>query len=208
MIVQVAHRVCGVNMHGLVNCAIQRFVSDAYGPDTWLDVAREAELDFVGFEAMLTYDPAITPRVLDAVANILRRPRADVMEDIGTYLVSHPNTEALRRLLRFGGVDFVDFLHSLDDLPDRARWAVADLELPQLELTETAPGEFCLRCDATIAGFGRVMMGILRSMADDYGTLAVLEFDGSGAGEERISISLVETDFSEGRTFQLGVQSA
>ncbi|MEM8539178.1 MAG: heme NO-binding domain-containing protein [Pseudomonadota bacterium] len=195
-------------MHGLVNCAIQRFVQDAYGPEIWQQVARQADLPFPEFEAMLTYDDALTPRVLDAVASCLDRPRVDVMEDIGTYLVSHSNTEALRRLLRFGGVDFVDFLHSLDDLPERARLAVPDLVLPDLELYETGINEFRLQCQALVAGFGHVMIGVLRSLADDYGVLALLDLERTDGVSETITIHLIETDFSAGRSFELGAQSA
>jgi hypothetical protein len=194
-------------MHGLINRAIQCFVTDSYGADKWVEATRLADLNFVEFEAMLIYDDDITPRVLDAVSKVLARPREDVMEDIGTYLVSHPNVEALRRLLRFGGVTFVEFLHSLDDLPDRARLAVSDLRLPRIELRDHAPAHFSLVCDSPLAGYGHVMMGILRAMADDYGVLALLEHQGSGRGVETISISLIETEFAEGRVFDLGARA-
>ena len=191
-------------MHGLINRAIQCFVSDTYGQEKWLESVQLAELDTVEFEAMLVYPDDVTPRILDAIAEVLDRSRADVMEDIGTYLVSHPTVEALRRLLRFGGVTFVEFLHSLDDLPDRARLAVADLNLPRTELREHGGGRFSLICDCPIAGYGHVMMGILRAMADDYGALAVLDHQGGGRGTEIISISLIETEFAAGRVFTLG----
>lgn len=194
-------------MHGLINRAIQCFVTDSYGADKWVEATRLADLSFVEFEAMLIYDDDITPRVLDAVSKVLARPREDVMEDIGTYLVSHPNVEALRRLLRFGGVTFVEFLHSLDDLPDRARLAVSDLQLPRIELRDHEPGHFSLVCDSPLAGYGHVMMGILRAMADDYGVLALLEHQGGGQGVETISISLIETEFAEGRVFDLGARA-
>lgn len=147
-------------MHGLINRSIQSYVCDSYGMDIWIDLTQRADLDFIEFEAMLTYEDALTPLVLDGVSEVLGRPRAEVMEDIGTYLVSHPSFEAVRRLLRFGGVNFEDFLHSLDDLPDRARLAVSDLYLPRLELREHNPGQFSLICDAPVAGYGHVMMGI------------------------------------------------
>jgi hypothetical protein len=194
-------------MHGLINRAIQCFVTDSYGTDKWVEAARLADLDFVEFEAMLIYDDEITPRVLDAVSFVLKRPRDEVMEDIGTYLVSHPNVESLRRLLRFGGVTFVEFLHSLDDLPDRARLAVSDLHLPRIELRDHAPARFSLVCDSPIAGYGHVMMGILRTMADDYGVLALLDHQGGANGVETISISLIETEFAEGRVFELGARA-
>ncbi|WP_299624141.1 heme NO-binding domain-containing protein [uncultured Tateyamaria sp.] len=194
-------------MHGLINRAIQCFVTDSYGSDKWVEATRLADLDFVEFEAMLMYDDEITPRVLDAVSQVLNRPRDDVMEDIGTYLVSHPNVEALRRLLRFGGVTFVEFLHSLDDLPDRARLAVADLNLPRIELHDHGPSRFSLICNSPVAGYGHVMMGILRAMADDYGALALLDYQGRDKRVETISISLIETEFAEGRVFDLGARA-
>lgn len=194
-------------MHGLINRSIQRFVCDSYGVEIWIEIAAKANLDFVEFEAMLSYDDALTPRVLDAASNVLARPYDDIMEDIGSYLVSHPGFEALRRLLRFGGLDFEDFLHSLDDLHDRARLAVSDLDLPRLELCEQGAGHFSLICDARYAGYGHVMMGILRVMADDYGALALLEHTGGGNSIETVSIILVEADFAEGRSFELGARA-
>lgn len=101
-------------MHGLINHSFQRYMCDSYGQDAWLAVAVRAGVSPPTFEPMLTYDDAITPAVLDAMAAVLHRTRVEVMEDIGAHLVSHPKTEAVRRLLRFGGMNFEDFLHSLD----------------------------------------------------------------------------------------------
>ncbi len=193
-------------MHGLINRSIQNYVCDSYGTEIWIDVTERARLDFVEFEAMLTYEDAVTPRILDALSEVLGRARDDVMEDIGSYLVSHPNFEAIRRLLRFGGVNFADFLHSLDDLPARARLAVSDLALPGIELRAHTEGRYSLICDAPVAGFGHVMMGILRVMADDYGALVLLDHAGRNAGVETLSILVVEAAFAEGRAFDLGAQ--
>ncbi len=191
-------------MHGLINRSFQNFICDRYGRDVWLKVAALAEVTPPDFEAMLSYDDAIAPAVLDAMGDVLRRPRSEVMEDIGSYLVSHPNTEAVRRLLRFGGVNFEDFLHSLDDLPDRARMAVSDLHLPAIELHGHADGRYSLICDSPIEGFGHLMMGVLRVMADDYGSLALLELESSETGRETVRIQLIDTKFADGRAFELG----
>ncbi|MCW1956280.1 heme NO-binding domain-containing protein [uncultured Lentibacter sp.] len=194
-------------MHGLINRTIERFVRETRGESLWLRVAEQAELGFVEFEAMLSYDAALTERVLEAVSAALLLPRESVLEDIGTYLVSHQKTEAVRRLLRFGGVDFVEFLHSLEDLPDRARLAVADLSLPGLELDEQLAGRFSLKVLAQPAGFGAVMLGVLRAMADDYGALVILEYFSDVEGEERIEIQLIEEAFAAGRGFELGARA-
>ncbi len=194
-------------MHGLINRAIQTFVCQTYGNDLWYRVTEAAELGFTEFESMLIYEEDLTHKVLDALCTDLGRPQAEVLEDLGTYLVSNPTVEALRRLLRFGGVNYVEFLHSLDDLPDRARLAVDDLDIPRLELREQIAGQFSLTCGPGLPGFGWVMMGVLRTMADDYGALVFLEYSGKRDNDEVISITLIETAFSEGRSFELGART-
>lgn len=195
-------------MHGLINRSFQNYMSDSYGRAAWFDVAARAGVIPPEFEAMLTYDDALTPAVLDAMAQVLQRGRAEVLEDIGTYLVSHPHTEALRRLLRFGGVNFEDFLHSLDDLPDRARMAVAELHLPAIALHDDSEGRYRLICDSPLAGFGHLMMGVLRVMADDYGALALLELEEGEGGRETVHIQLVAADYADGRAFDLGARAS
>lgn len=199
-------------MHGLINRAIQGFVSDNFGAVRWRAICRAARLEDCEFESMLHYEDALTERILDAVAEDIGVPREAVLEDIGTYLVSHPNVEALRRLLRFGGESFVEFLHSLDELPERARLAVDDLGLPVLELRDVEEGHYRLCCRFAQAGFGHVLIGVLRTLADDYGALAFLEHRGvvlTKAGEaiETIDITVFETAFAAGRSFDLGAQA-
>ena len=194
-------------MHGLINRSLQCFLRDSYGAALWAAVARDAGLGFDGFEAMLTYDPALTDAVINAAARQLDRPRETVMEDLGTYLVSHPNVEALRRLLRFGGVTFVDFLHSLEDLPGRGRLAVPDLDMPQFALLEKAADQFSLTCRMPVQGGGHVMMGLLRSMADDYGTLVMLDHLGMQGDAEVISIHVLDQCFAAGRRFDLAAKA-
>ena len=194
-------------MHGLINRAVQAFVINTYGEKRWNDIMDASGLGFTEFEAMLVYPEDQSARMLSATEASLERPLAEILEDVGTFLVSNPQLEALRRLLRFGGVNYVEFLRSLDDLPDRTRLAVSDLRLPGLELIEQAPGQFELLCQPGVPGYAQVMMGVLRAMADDYGALVILEQTESQDGVEVISITLVETEFAEGRAFDLGAHS-
>lgn len=195
-------------MHGLVNRAVERFVRDTYGHGTWLTIMRGLDLGFSEFEAMLNYDPEITPRLLAAVAAALDRPEAGILEDIGTYLVSHPNAAAVRRLLRFGGDTFEEVLHSVEDLPDRAALAVPDLHLPPMDVSEQPGGMFCLQIgaqDSPRLGYGHLAVGLFRALADDYGALVVLQHKGEQAGVERVEIAFLRADHAEGRNFSLGV---
>ena len=193
-------------MHGLVNRSIQMFLRDTYGNAVWLDIVRDAPLGFESFEAMLNYEDRLTDVVLAAASRRLNLPREAILEDLGLFLVADPALERLRRLLRFGGVTFVDFLYSLDDLPARGRLALPDLDLPALHLAGTDPDSFSLTCLSPFRGVGHVAVGLLRAMADDYGALVVIDHAGLTEGGERISIQLLDHQFATGRRFTLAGQ--
>jgi hypothetical protein len=190
-------------MHGLINRAIQDFVRDSFGDATWAKVARQAGLEPPSFEPMLSYDDQITEQVIAASSGILSRRPSDVLEDIGHYLVTHERLAPLRRLLRFGGVDFVDFLHTLDDLPDWARLAVDDLILPPITLIEESPGAWRLELRGAPRGAGHAAVGMLRAMADDYGALALVTYRGWQDGREIIDIQALDMGHAAARDFRL-----
>ncbi|WP_428543778.1 heme NO-binding domain-containing protein [Profundibacter sp.] len=191
-------------MHGLINRSLECFLRDTYGNTVWQDVASRADLPFDRFEAMLDYDDRLTYVVLLAASDCLSKSRETLLEDLGTYLVSNPNNESLRRLLRFGGETYIEFLHSLDDLNGRAKLALPELELPRMTLHGGRDGnDFRLVCTGPPRGFGRVMRGVLRAMADDYGALVLLKDIDGETGCEEIAITLIQSSFSGGRDFRL-----
>ena len=82
----------------------------------------------------------------------------------------------------------------------------SDFDLPELDLRDQTAAQYSLICRSPIAGTGQVFIGILSAMADDYGTLVILEHLGASEGIETISISLLACEFSTGRRFNLGGQ--
>lgn len=191
-------------MHGLVNCSLQKFLTDTYGRPCWEEITRAGETGITDFESMLQYDNGLTDRIIRGAEIVLRKPRAILLEDLGTYLVSHPNVENLRRLLRFGGSDFLEFLYSLEDLPGRARLALPDLHLPQMAVEDISANAFLLHVDEGLAGFAQVIAGMLRAIADDYGALVVLEPSVQTQRRDSLKVLLIESEYAQGRRFELG----
>lgn len=190
-------------MHGVINHSLEGFLRDTFGAATWDVIARESGLGLTGFEAMLTYDDALTEAVIEAAAAVLHRPRESLLEDMGTYLVSAEGLTFLRRILRFSGVNFADFVNSLEELPERARMVLPDLEVPELDLTDHGGGQFTLECRSRLRGAEHVIMGLIRAMADDYGALVLLDATGTEAGGT-IQIQVADQAFAEARPFSLG----
>jgi len=193
-------------MHGLVNRSIQCFIRDVYGAEVWRQVCTDAGLGHADFEAMLHYDDADTLAVLRAAAARLGREVEALLEDMGHYLVTQPERDALRRLLRFGGADFADFLHSLADLQERGRLVLPEIDLPRITVAEEAGGSFTLSFRWGAGLLGPVVLGVLRAMADDYGMLALFDHQPAimPGAPDMICVQLLAAAHSQGRNFALG----
>lgn len=195
-------------MHGVVNRAIECFLRDTYTDAVWEDIVIAARPTVHSFEAMLVYEPAITARVLSAAVERIGKPRDALLEDLGIYLVSHPRYEALRRLLRFAGVTFEDFLLSIDEIPGRAHLALPDLGIVPIGVRALGRDRFRICCGPGWPGFGHVLLGGIRAMADDYGALVTLSLLNEGAcGQARLELTLHAAQHARGRAFDLAMQA-
>lgn len=190
-------------MHGLILRSFEGFLRNTYGDALWQSLVLELDAGIERFEPMFHYGNGMAERLVRLAEAWLDKPEGALLEDFGTYLVAHPASDRVRRLLRFGGVNYEDFLLSLDDLAGRARLAVPDLVLPEIELTELGAGEYQVCFTRTQPGAPQVFRGLLRALADDYGALVTVDYAGPGAPPGCISLRLLEADFAEGRGFRL-----
>jgi len=158
-------------VHGMINRGLQSYICDVHGVDIWEETCEQAKLPFYNFEYMLTYDDATTEALLSSFGALTHRKRDGILEDFGTYMVSGNALNAMRRLLKFGGNSYVEFLHSLNFVYDRAKMAVPDLDIPTMELVENNPNQFTLYTQFRKRGFGPTLLGLLRTLANDYNTL-------------------------------------
>ncbi len=191
--------VTGSDMDALMLRSLQSYVLDTFGTSSWQEVCCRADLTVETFEPMLRYDRGTADRIARVAADVLGRSVDTIWEDVGTYLVTSPDREGVRRLLRFGGTSYSDFLHSLEEMPGRARLAMPDLELPEVTLDEVGPDRFELRCQSDLRGLQRVLVGLLTAMADDYGALCLIE----PGPDDCTSIAVLDMSHAKARHFDL-----
>ena len=89
---------------------------------------------------------------------------------------------------------------TLNDPPDRAAGGALSLFAGTYARRAGAGIPAALR--RTLPGFGHVMVGIIRAMADDYGALAFTNYVGAEGDDEVISIT-VARGFCRRAQFQL-----
>lgn len=195
-------------MHGMINRAFQGFVVETYGREVWDEVCSVAHLRFTDFEAMLQYEDRLTLACFEATIAILHKNPNLLLEDLGTFLITHPPYAPLKRLLRFGGATFPDFLLSLDELPERGCMAMPNIEMPAIEVTRLDEQSFRVTAQWSLPGIGPLLLGALRAMADDYGALATLSLDGMEGRRESLRIDIFDATHSQGNAFVLGEMPA
>lgn len=168
-------------MHDLVNRAIEKFLQQ--------ESVR-------GVEAGLL-PPGL---MLQDAAGQLGKPTDELIEDLGAWLVRQ---EEIWRLLRFCGSDFLDFLLRLDELPERIRLITDDVNVPEIALSRSADGLVWVTISDGSPVWTALLSGLLRAMADDYGTLCVITRSAEG-----ICIDVSDAAFAEARTFRLSARAS
>jgi hypothetical protein len=166
-------------MHDLINRAIEKFLHEE-------SVEAEAGLLSPGL-------------MLRNAAQQLGKPVDELVEDLGAWLVRQ---EEIWRLLRFCGSDFLDFLLRLDELPERIRLITDDVDVPEIALSRSADGLVWVTTADGPPVWTALLSGLLRAMADDYGTLCVIT-----RSEEGICIDVSDLAFAEARTFRLSTRA-
>lgn len=193
----------GLVMYGLFLRALQGHVDTTFGPAAWGAVLSAAGIRAAGFEPLISYGAPLFRRVIAAAGQVLDRPVGSLLEDVGNFVVTNPAQPAARRLLRFGGAGFGDFLLSLEELPDRARLALPDVDFPRLQLCDRGGGDYLLAWQAEVPELAYLLLGILRSLADDYGALVMIEVEMAEGDRAALAIRLLEAQFAAGNRFDL-----
>ncbi|WP_410217577.1 heme NO-binding domain-containing protein [Paracoccus sp. (in: a-proteobacteria)] len=178
-------------MYGLINRAIEEFLRSTYG---------EGLIQAVADEAAVSSDPSLPmyadfgEAALGQAALRLGKPQSEMYEDLGAWMT---RVESIRRLLRFSGRDFRDFLLRLDELPGRVDLVLPTLRLPRLQIELDDHSVRLLMLEPS-NGWQFLLVGLIRGMADDYGALCLIAVEEVG-----LRIDIWDSQFSEGRTFTL-----
>ncbi len=189
-------------MHGMVHKGIGVFATDYFGSDAWDGLRRELGIDIDPASATQLNDLVAT-QILFNLADRSGRSKRDVMEDYGTFLMTSDVTSGIRRLMRFGGSDFLEYIDSLEDLPGRVRLAIDDFILPPLTVIQSSESTYKVWVETKLGAFTFVLIGMFRAMADDYGVLSEIKHEERRDTGDMISIKIFDVGFDAGRDFSL-----
>lgn len=190
---KVEGRAEGRAMYGLVNRGVEALVVSQYGRATWEAICAKAGVEPDGFESMLTYDDAITERLVGAISETLDLPPAAVLETFGRYWPGYVEDTWIGRSIRLAGDDFVSVLESLDDMHERVAATMPHLKPPSFEVERLSDQRIRLYYFSEREGLEPMVIGLLHGLAAqhaieiDVGQIADLD-SGSARGVFEIQI--------------------
>ncbi|MDO5622062.1 MAG: heme NO-binding protein [Paracoccus sp. (in: a-proteobacteria)] len=169
-------------MQDLITRFVEDFLAQVYGESLVAAIAQDSG-----------HTPPLT--LLTHAAGRLDKPLFELIEDFGLWLA---RIEVVRRLLRFSGAAFPDFLAALGELPGRVRLVLPDLTLPDIRVRSDGPARQHLLLGGDDPAWTSLLAGLLRGMADDYGSLALIEVQGMA-----VCVDVSLDDYAAGRDFSL-----
>lgn len=184
----------------MINRSLESFLRTTYGDAAWVDILQQAGVEQRDFLVMNGARDQATRRVVFGAARYLGKSPGETLEDMGAWMV---RLESIRRLLRFSGPDFVEFVRSLDELPGRARMVLPDVPPHELTVVQSGPQDYRITAQRLPAGWIWALAGVLRGMADDYGTLALILVAGNW-----IDLSIALEEHAASRPFDLSPSRA
>lgn len=163
-------------MHRLIILSVEYFIRSHYGAARWRAIrsAIGALPDAKGWQG---------PDPFRHIADQLGQPYERLLDDLGAWLA---RIGPLRELLRFMGGDYVEFLHALEDLPSRMRMLLPEFDMPELRVQIRGRHGLQVIFEPGAAFWPGLLGGVLRAMADDHGTYALIAME-----EDGISVDLV-----------------
>ncbi|MDT1063342.1 heme NO-binding domain-containing protein [Paracoccus sp. CPCC 101403] len=187
-------------MLGMLDRSLEAFLRDCHGDEAWRDILAAANIRPEEFLSSAFTGRSRIRRIVLIAARKLGKAPEDILEDLGAWLVQ---IEPIRRLLRFSGTSYGDFVLSLGELPARAGMILADMPEFGLAVVQKGQGGFAILSRRLPPGWLNVLAGALRGMADDYGTLALISVNG-----EAILLSIALEGHAASRPFALSFGEA
>lgn len=188
-------------MQGLELHALQSFLRSSYGQTSYKVIERNTVNSRLSNDPLRSHEDLMIRHLIESASRYLGQAEDSLLEDFGTWLIAAPEGEPLRRLLRFGGETFLDFLYSLEELPTRIALALPELVLPQFEVKSLGDNSWVLYSHM-LPPYLHVTTGLLRAMADDYGALVVLT-PHSTLTTASLHIKLITACHAQARDFSL-----
>jgi len=162
-------------MYGMVNLAIQEFISQRFGDPVWQDIKKRAAPDISHFLTMEQYPDDVTVGMVNVAAEITGEVLPSLLDAIGEFWVEFALRSGYGELLRIIGTTLPETLSNLDNMHTRVGLSFPDLKPPSFWCTEVTDHSLILHYQSEREGLGQMVPGTVRGLAAMLNTTASVQ---------------------------------
>ena len=162
-------------MYGLINKAIEDFVTQEFGAGSWERILEKANLDAEVFISMKTYPDEWTYKLVGAASEVLSLPADAILTAFGQHWIRFMGREGYGQLLTGCGKNLPNFLKGLDNMHAHIGLAFANAKMPSFRCTEMGPNLLQVDYYSERPGLGPMVVGLLKGIGDLFGNTVEIE---------------------------------
>jgi hypothetical protein len=159
-------------MYGMVNLAIQEFLSGRFGEDVWNTIRSTRAIEQDHFLTMEQYPDQLSFDILATASELVGKPVPDLLEELGEYWISFAERSGYGELMEILGNDLFEALQNLDNLHTRVGFAFPDLSPPSFWATEIQGDSLVLHYQSARAGLAPMVIGLVRGLGRRFNRMS------------------------------------
>lgn len=172
-------------MYGLVNKALQDFVTKGFGADKWEAIRLKAGVKETAFVSMESYPDDITYKLAGSASEVLGITLDQALEAFGEYWVLYTAQEGYGDMLKMCGNNLKEFLMNLDHLHARIRLSFPQLKPPTLKCSNVEDRSLHLHYHSDRPGLTAMVVGLVKGLGKRFSTpLEITLIDSKANGSD------------------------
>jgi hypothetical protein len=156
-------------MYGLVNQAIQDYITNDVGTEAWTRIRTAAGFHESEFVPLHTYPDALTFQLVGAACEVTGRQAGELVEAIGAYWVEFTAQKGYGSLLDQLGPGFADALAQLDAMHVRVALMMPQLEPPSFRVSARRERGLTLAYTSRRSGLAPLVVGLVKGLGRKFG---------------------------------------
>lgn len=157
-------------MYGIVNKAIEEFVTHHYGVEIWKTILDKSNVDIEFFISNEAYDDDVTFKLAAAIVDETGLTVGEVLQGLGEWWVLKTAKEKYGGLMQSGGDNLREFLENLPVFHNRVMMIYPKLTPPEFKISDKTNRSLNVHYHSKREGLQEFTRGILVGLGKMYET--------------------------------------
>jgi hypothetical protein len=190
-------------MYGMVNKAVEEYVSTYFGEEKWEEIRQHSGVEVEVFISNEIYPDEVTYQLLASASHVLGISEASILESLGEHWILKTGRESYGAMLDSCGSTFLEFLQNLPNFNSHLTLIFPRLNLPRLVISDATDSSVCVHYYARREGSQPFVLGLIRGLGKRFKLRTQVkreQAEGPGATHDVFSIQWSAAPASRARS--------